>query len=58
MGGFFAGEPNYMRFYKATLGGSGNVLERSYVATGLQYVPCGAVQAGEAKGQSKAKEAK
>ncbi|AXC16114.1 hypothetical protein ACPOL_6932 (plasmid) [Acidisarcina polymorpha] len=38
-GGFYSGEPDYMHFYKATLGGSGNVLERSYVATGLQYVP-------------------
>ena len=57
-GGFYAGEPDYMHFYKATLGGSGNVLERSYVATGLQYVPGGAVEAGEAKGQPKIEEPK
>jgi hypothetical protein len=58
MGRFYAGVPDYVRFYKATLGGSGNVLERSYLATRLQYVPGGAVEAGEAKGQEKVKEPK
>ncbi len=36
-GGFYAGEPDYMHMFKVTLGGSGNVLERPYIATGLQY---------------------
>jgi hypothetical protein len=48
-GGFYAGEPDYMHFYKATVGGSGNVLERPYVVTGLQYVPGGAVPAPHEK---------
>ncbi|AXC16233.1 hypothetical protein ACPOL_7033 (plasmid) [Acidisarcina polymorpha] len=57
-GGFYSGEPDYMHFYKATLGGNGNVLERAYVATGLQYVPAEPVEGGEAKGQPKGKEQK
>lgn len=48
-GGFYMGEPDYMHFYKLTYGGSGNVLERPYVATGLQYIPGGAAEAAQPK---------
>jgi hypothetical protein len=48
-GGFYVGEPDYMHFYKLTYGGSGNVLERPYVATGLQYIPGGAMEAAQPK---------
>ena len=44
-GGFYAGEPDYMHFYKVTYGGSGNVLERPYVATELQYASGGKPEA-------------
>ena len=48
-GGFYVGEPDYMHFYKLTYGGTGNVLERPYAATGLQYVPGGAMEAAQPK---------
>jgi hypothetical protein len=48
-GGFYVGEPDYMHFYKLTVGGTGNVLERPYVATGLQYIPGGAMEAAQPK---------
>jgi hypothetical protein len=48
-GGFFAGEPDYMHFYKLTTGGGGNPLERPYVAKELQYAPGGAVEAAQPK---------
>lgn len=48
-GGFYVGEPDYMHFYKVTYGGSGNVIERPYVATGLQYIPGGAMEAAQPK---------
>jgi hypothetical protein len=48
-GGFYAGEPDYMRFYKLTAGGSGNPLERPYAATGLEYVAGGAQEAAQPK---------
>ncbi len=48
-GGFYVGEPDLMHFYKLTYGGSGNVLERPYVATGLQYVPGGKMEAAQPK---------
>jgi D-alanyl-D-alanine carboxypeptidase len=48
-GGFYVGEPDYMHFYKLTVGGSGNVLERPYAATGLQYIPGGAMEAAQPK---------
>lgn len=48
-GGFYVGEPDYMHFYKLTYGGSGNVLERPYAATGLEYVPGGAMEAAQPK---------
>ncbi len=38
-GGFYAGEPDYMHFYKAVVGGSGGPLDRPYVVTGLAFVP-------------------
>jgi hypothetical protein len=57
-GGFYAGEPDYIHFYKTTVGGAGKVLERPYVATGLEYVPDGAAAAGKAKVSPKAKEPK
>jgi hypothetical protein len=46
-GGFYVGEPDYMHFYKLTVGGTNNVLERPYVATGLQYIPGGAMEAAQ-----------
>lgn len=48
-GGFYVGEPDLMHFYKFTLGGQGNPLERPYAATGLQYVPGGAFEASQPK---------
>jgi hypothetical protein len=48
-GGFYVGEPDYMHFYKATIGGGGNPLERPYVATELKYVPGGALEAVQPK---------
>lgn len=48
-GGFYVGEPDYMHFYKLTYGGNGNVLERPYAATGLQYIPGGAMEAAQPK---------
>jgi hypothetical protein len=48
-GGFYAGEPDLMHFYKFTTGGSGSPLERPYVVTGLQYVPGGAFEAAQPK---------
>jgi hypothetical protein len=37
-GGFYTGDPDYMHFYKLTMG-SGNPLERHYVINELDYVP-------------------
>jgi hypothetical protein len=48
-GGFYVGEPDYMHFYKLTIGGTGNVLERPYAATGLEYIPGGAMEAAQPK---------
>ena len=48
-GGFYVGEPDLMHFYKFTLGGAGNPLERPYAATGLQYVPGGAMETAQPK---------
>jgi len=48
-GGFYIGEPDYMHFYKFTVGGGPNPLERPYVATELQYVPGGALEASQPK---------
>jgi hypothetical protein len=48
-GGFYTGEPDYMHFYKVTYGDSGNVLERPYVATGLQYTSGETMEADQPK---------
>jgi hypothetical protein len=37
-GGFYVGEPDYMHFYKLTVGG-GNPLERHYVVNSMDYLP-------------------
>jgi hypothetical protein len=37
-GGFYAGEPDYMHFYKLTVG-PGNPLERHYIVKGMDYLP-------------------
>jgi hypothetical protein len=37
-GGFYAGEPDYMHFYKLTVG-TGNPLERHYVVDSMDYLP-------------------
>jgi hypothetical protein len=37
-GGYYTGEPDYMHFYKLTVG-TGNPLERHYVVTGMDFRP-------------------
>ncbi|HEX3985101.1 MAG TPA: M15 family metallopeptidase [Acidobacteriaceae bacterium] len=46
-GGFYVGEPDLMHFYKFTIGGPGDPLQRPYVVTGLKYIPGGAFEASQ-----------
>jgi hypothetical protein len=48
-GGFFAGDPDYMHFYKLTAPAGGNPLDRPYAATELQYIPGGVQEAVQPK---------
>lgn len=46
-GGFDPGVPDYMHFLKVSYAGGENPLERPYVASSIQYVPGGAIEAGQ-----------